>query len=103
TIKINGQYFDSRVGGHSLAAWGTRLGFPKTEYSDWSQYTEAMGEYNTNDTLLGELIYKELQREKKAFYISQESIRLEHDVTWMLYRQERDGFYLDREKANALR
>lgn len=103
TIKINGEYYDSRVGGHGLAAWGTRLRFPKTEYNDWSKYTEEMGEYNTNDVLLNELIYKELRREKITFGISDESVRLEHDVTWMLHCQERDGFYLDRQKAIDLR
>jgi DNA polymerase I len=103
TIKINGEYYDSRVGGHGLAAWGTRLRFPKTDYNDWSKYTEEMGEYNTNDVQLNELIYKELRREKTTFQISDESIRLEHDITWMLHCQERDGFYLDRAKAADLR
>jgi DNA polymerase-1 len=31
--------------GHSLAYWGDTLGFPKGDYSDWSQFTPEMLEY----------------------------------------------------------
>ena len=29
-------------GGHSLRAWGERLGFPKGEYEDWSKLSDAV-------------------------------------------------------------
>ncbi len=93
---------DSRYGGHSLGAWGTRLNFPKYDFNDWSQYTAEMGEYNVRDIDLSERIYKKLLKEKKFYNFSDESITLEHNITWMLHCQEVNGFYLDKEKALEL-
>lgn len=91
----------NRANGHSLAAWGNYLGFPKTDFHDWEKFSETMLEYCTNDTLVCLKIYEYLmQKEREGF--SDESIRLEHDVANMLYIQEQNGFYLDKEKVKKL-
>ena len=47
-----------RKGGHSLAAWGDRLKFKKTEYSNgWDELTDEMLEYCKNDVLVCEKVY----------------------------------------------
>ncbi len=91
---------DNRLGGHSLEAWGLRLGHPKTVFNDWSQFTEEMLEYCVDDVELNHLVYDKLLLEGKGF--STRCIRLEHKVAWLLAQQERNGFYLDQDCAKEL-
>lgn len=48
---------------HSLKEWGERLGFPKGEHNDWSQYSEAMHSYCIQDTKVCYEVFKVLQKE----------------------------------------
>lgn len=52
-----------RVGGHSLDAWGERLGRRKPEHEDWTQYSPAMLHRCTEDVKINHLLYKELMKE----------------------------------------
>lgn len=92
---------DTRQGGHSLEAWGKRLGYPKIDFNDFSMYTEAMLEYCIQDVNLNHEVYKKLLEESVGF--SRRSIRLEHMVAELLNTQQENGFYLDREKALKLK
>jgi DNA polymerase I len=92
---------DNRIGGHSLEAWGKRLGFLKGEYNDWTHFNEAMLEYCVQDVNLTEKIYHYLM-EKESQGFSEMSIRLEHKVADLLAQQEANGFYLDKVEANKL-
>ena len=91
---------DDRIGGHSLDAWGQRLGFPKIVFNAWDKFTEEMLEYCVGDVKLNHEVYKALLIEQEGF--SEMSIRLEHMVAWLLARQERNGFYLDQEACRHL-
>lgn len=88
-------------GGHSLEAWGVRLGYPKTKYEDFSQYTEEMLKYCINDTKLCLKLYRHLKYELRFF--SLQSLKLEHEVQYLLDKSKRHGFYLNADKAKALR
>jgi DNA polymerase-1 len=90
-------------GGHSLEAWGERLGFPKGEHNDWSQLSDEMRTYCKRDCELTMGLFLHL-REK-----------LLHDVkAWDLLRQvelpfievilemECNGFYFDNTTAESL-
>ena len=56
---ILSQLADASIdGGHSLDAWGKRLGFPKQECSDFSVYTQDMLNYCVNDVKLTTKLYK---------------------------------------------
>ncbi len=83
--------------GHSLDAWGKRLGDHKIEFNDWSQYTEEMKVYCKQDVALTEKLYLHLKKEMKDF--SSESIRLEHSMQYIVSEQKRNGFLLDRDVA----
>lgn len=66
TYVASSLFNPDRDGGHSLGAWGERLGFAKGEYSDWSKYTDEMLEYCIRDVDVTKKVYDELQREMEA-------------------------------------
>ena len=100
TLILSQLFNPIRDGGHSLAAWGQRLGHPKGEQEDFSTYTEGMLEYCKNDVDVTETLYKQLSKEKGNF--SSYSIKLEHKVRAIIDQQERNGFTLNIEKAIGL-
>ena len=91
---------DTRLGGHSLDAWGARLKFPKIKFNQWDMYTEEMLEYCVRDVEVNHKVYDILETEKEGF--STYSIRLEHKVAHLLHLQQVNGFYLDQDKAKKL-
>ncbi len=55
-----------RRGGHSLEAWGQRLGFSKLEYKDFSAYSEEMLRYCERDTMLSGKVCARLLEEAEV-------------------------------------
>lgn len=93
--KLPGKLF----GSHSLAAWGHRLGNYKGDFSGpWDVRTQEMVDYCVQDVEVTTSLY--LKIDSKDY--SQEALRLEHDVAWLMAQQERNGFCFDIEKASAL-
>lgn len=88
---------DPVMDGHSLDAWGKRLGFPKIEFSDWSAYSDEMKTYCKQDVTITEQVLLHLRREMKGF--SDKSIRLEHSMQYIVSEQKRNGFLLDKDVA----
>jgi DNA polymerase-1 len=81
----------SRSGGHSLAAWGAFLGFPKGDYSGgWDTYNPEMLEYCKRDVEVLEKVWGVLQEELKEF--GAESLELEHEVARIIDRQVKHGW-----------
>jgi DNA polymerase I-like protein with 3'-5' exonuclease and polymerase domains len=112
TMKLS-QVYDTLVasrllnpsleGGHSLAAWGQRLGFPKGDFNDWDGgLTPEMEQYCIQDTLVTQKLYDVLINELKYNKFEQRSIELEHKVQAIIAKQERNGFRLDEKKATIL-
>ena len=103
TLVLSRLLSPSLEGGHSLAAWGQRLGFPKGDFSDWDGgLTPEMETYCIQDTLVTEKLYKHLVSELKHQKFDQRSIDLEHKVQAIIAKQERNGFKLDERKATIL-
>ena len=140
TMKLS-QVYDTLVasrllnpsleGGHSLAAWGQRLGFQKIDYKarwieeltfedngnpnsfkkfvkyedgDWfnKPIMRLLEEYCIQDTLVTQKLYDVLINELKYNKFEQRSIELEHKVQAIVAKQERNGFKLDEKKATIL-
>jgi DNA polymerase I-like protein with 3'-5' exonuclease and polymerase domains len=100
TLVLSRLYNPSLEDGHSLAAWGQRLGFAKGEFTDFDGgYTNEMRDYCVQDTLVTKELYKHLTKEMQNGY-SKESIKLEHEVAIIIAEQERNGFKLN--EAGAL-
>jgi DNA polymerase I-like protein with 3'-5' exonuclease and polymerase domains len=90
-------------GGHSLAAWGDRLGFPKGDFSDWDDgATSEMQDYCIQDTLVTSKLFYRLVATLELEKFSQRSIDLEHQVQAIITKQEEAGFKLDEPKALQL-
>ena len=90
----------SLEGGHSLAAWGERLGFGKMDYNDFSSFNEEMLKYCVNDVRLTVKLYNYLVPQLKKY--SKKSIELEHQVRAIVDRQEANGFKLNVAEASCL-
>jgi DNA polymerase I-like protein with 3'-5' exonuclease and polymerase domains len=95
TLVLSRLYNPSLEDGHSLAAWGTRLGFAKGEFTDFDGgLTKEMEKYCIQDTLVTKKLYEHLTQEMQNDY-SKESIKLEHEVAIIVAEQERNGFKLN--------
>lgn len=87
---------------HSLAAWGEDLGFRKTEFNQFDQYSEEMREYCINDVKVLERVYNQLLKEKESHGFDEESISIEHEVCAVISKQVSRGFKLDVEGCKRL-
>ena len=103
--------------GHSLAAWGKRLGNRKVEYTriwHWMKglqydktsttpYDDPVDSLNRfycrQDVSVTVDLYKLLTQELSGWG---ESVQLEHDVAAILKRQEQHGFKFDKHKGETL-
>ena len=94
------QLFNPIRDGHSLKAWGERLGFPKGDVETFEVYTPDMLEYCKQDVNITHKLFNILQNEGKGF--SSSSIRLEHKVRVIIDKQEKNGFAMDMQKAMSL-
>ncbi len=97
TFKKKG--WDTRVGGHGLEAWGTRLGFNKIKFDDFARFSWDMLIYCDRDCDVNILVLDKLVKEQEEFQFSIESIDIEHDAHYRLIQQQVNGFKLN--KANA--
>ena len=102
TLVLSRLYNPSLEDGHSLAAWGQRLGFAKGEFTDFdSGWSKEMEEYCIQDTLVTKKLYEHLTKEMQNGY-SKESFTLEHQVAIIIAEQERNGFKLNEAAALQL-
>ena len=103
TLVLSRLLNPSLEGGHSLEAWGQRLGFPKGDFSDWDGgATPEMEAYCIQDTLVTQKLYNHLVTTLQSEKFSQRSIELEHNVQAIIAKQEENGFKLDEPKALQL-
>jgi DNA polymerase I-like protein with 3'-5' exonuclease and polymerase domains len=102
TLVLSRLYSPSLEDGHSLAAWGNRLGFPKGDFKDFDGgLTQEMIDYCVQDTAVTAQLYKHLTQEMENGF-SKESIKLEHEVAIIIAEQERNGFKLNEASALSL-
>ena len=85
-------------GGHSLRAWGERIGNYKDDYDGgWEHFSEEMLSYCQQDVRVTKDIYRRLSIQLEDF--SEESIELEHKVAEIIHTQEETGVLFDERKA----
>ena len=87
-------------GGHSLRAWGERLGDFKDDFTDFDGgLTQEMIEYCKQDVHVTTLLYDKLTKELSSFG---DSVELEHKISFIMKKQEDNGFKLDVPQAVTL-
>jgi DNA polymerase-1 len=99
TLVLSTLYSPSLVGGHSLGAWGERLGQSKIEFDDFSKLTPEMVEYCHRDVSITCELFKRLIKTLTAIGFSEKSIWIQHRLTVIIDRQSRNGFYFDGPRA----
>jgi DNA polymerase-1 len=102
TFVLSMLYSPSIAGGHSLEAWGTRLGFPKTEFNDWSRLSDEMVAYCLNDCRVNVRLFSRLAERMVSVGFSERSCEIEHKAWAIIQRQRKNGFQLDTVKAHVL-
>lgn len=92
-------FHPDRNGGHSLKAWGLRLGEHKGDFTDFHNYSNTMLEYCIQDTHVTTLIYKELEKEYNSYTGWAKAEKLENKLADLAVRRETYGFWFDKELA----
>ena len=100
TLILSQLYDPSLEGGHSLEAWGQRLGYPKIEFNDFAYFSEEMLNYCKQDVVVTVKLYEHLLPQMKKY--SGKSIELEHQVRAIVDKQEENGFTLNIQEASCL-
>ena len=94
--------FDCGIkGGHSLKAWGRRLGDYKLDFKDFSKLSEEMIEYCHKDVTVTVQLFNKL----KEVILSEEwqdSLRCEHDIQILCEQMKDNGFYFNKQKAEDI-
>ena len=102
TLVLSMMENPSREGGHSLQAWGKRLGKHKGDFSgDFSAYTREMLDYCIQDVKVCMHLHWTLWSEMVDEF-SEQSIRDEHRMRIVADRVSHNGFSLNRQKAVEL-
>src|SRR6056300_1071524 len=80
TLVLSRLFHPDLDGGHSLAAWGGRLGFAKGEHNEWDELSPEMIEYCKRDVDVTQRLQDALMAQMQMFGFSQHSADLEHSV-----------------------
>jgi DNA polymerase I len=101
TLVMSRLYKPSLDGGHSLKAWGIRMGNEqKGDFTDFDNgLTQEMIDYCVQDTIVNANLYHHLVKLMSEAGFSPMSIDLEHEVATYTKQQEDNGFCLDFDMA----
>jgi DNA polymerase-1 len=102
TFVLSMLYSPSLADGHSLDAWGKRLGFEKGNHDDWSRLSEEMIEYCQQDVRVTGLLFEKITERMKSVGFSERSAELEHKAWVLVQKQKKNGFQLDVPRAEQL-
>lgn len=92
TLILSRLYSPNLEDGHSLEAWGKRLGSNKIEFKDFSTFSEEMLTYCIQDVRLTTKLYGFLKNDR-TFHLGAAS--LEHKIAIALRDTKAHGFYFD--------
>lgn len=101
-LMRSGRLPKALYGSHSLKAYGYRMGELKGTYGEhegaWDKFTNEMYEYNKQDVVVTLKLFQKLMA--KGYPLK--AIQLEHDIAWVMAKQERNGFVFDKDQATKL-
>ena len=101
-LMKSGRLPNKLYGSHSLKAYGYRMGELKGTYGEqedaWDKFTPEMYAYNKQDVVVTLKLFRKLM--DKGYPLK--AIQLEHDIAWVMAKQERNGFVFDKDAAVKL-
>jgi DNA polymerase I-like protein with 3'-5' exonuclease and polymerase domains len=99
TLVLSRLYNPSLDGGHSLRAWGERLGDYKDDYQGgWEEYSHDMLEYCQQDVRVTKALYNHFVKHLTF----SEAVNLEHTTAEIIKQQTDNGMILNEERAYEL-
>lgn len=101
TLVLSTLYSPSLKDGHSLGAWGERIGFNKLEFNEWHRLSEEMITYCHRDVAVTAELFRRLTRVLRRIGFSELTCRIQHSMTAIVARQQKTGFYFDGPRAMA--
>lgn len=103
TLVLSTLYSPSLEGGHSLDAWGERLGEPKGHFNDWAGgLTDEMIAYCHQDVLVTAKLFVRLIKTLDHIEFSEKSIWIQHQMTDVIRQQQINGFRFNEREAVVL-
>ena len=107
-----GKFPKHLIGRYTLEAFGYRLMEYKGDYKGpWDTWSEEMQEYCVQDVTVTTKLWHKCKEKLERWGLDpldrspqpgKDAIQLEHDVAWVVARQERNGFCFDTKGAQAL-
>jgi DNA polymerase-1 len=101
TLVLSTLYSPSLGGGHSLAAWGERIGYPKLDFHDWEKLSDEMIVYCERDVEITAELFRKLTKVLHRIGFSEMGCYIQHHITVILNKQHNNGFYFDGQRAMA--
>ena len=99
TLVLSRLHNPSLDGGHSLRAWGERLGDYKDDYQGgWEEYSHDMLKYCQQDVRVTKTLYEHLKFTSEQF----SAVDIEHKTADIIREQTDNGMILDEERAYEL-
>ncbi len=102
TLVLSRLFHPDIDGGHSLASWGVKLGFPKGSHCEWDELSPEMVEYCKRDVDVTQKLHNALMQQMQLFGFSKHSVDLEHSLAFICKQQEDNGFCFDSDGAVSL-
>jgi DNA polymerase-1 len=101
TLVLSTLYNPSINGGHSLAAWGERVGYEKLDFHDWTCLSDEMITYCERDVEITAEVFRRLTKVMNKIGFSELSCYIQHNITVIIHKQQKNGFYFDGKRALA--
>lgn len=101
TLVLSRLLWQARPGGHSLEAWGQRLGYPKPPISDFSEFTPELLARCHADVEINAKLYHRLMK-KLGAPNWELSVKTELEYQWIAREMHENGFVFNIEDAVAM-
>jgi DNA polymerase-1 len=102
TFVLSMLYYPSLDGGHSVEAWGKRVGMKKGEFNDFSKLSDEMITYCVQDTAICAETFRRLVPRMIEVGFSEFGCEIEHRAWAIYHKQKKNGFYFDIDGARKL-
>ena len=99
TLVLVTLYSPSIKDGHSLDAWGTRIGFKKGVFNDWTHLSDEMIVYCRQDVKVTAELFRKITKVLKKIGFSELTCYIQHNIMAIASKQQNTGFKFDGPRA----